>query len=152
MATRPATALRCGGPGNDQLLAGQGSDELHADDGNDLWSAGDGDDDLYDSSTGATGADDISGGNGYDRIWYDQRTSALAISIDNLANDGAAGEGDNLRTDVEQLFGGREADTLVAAPAPTSSSAGGAAPSRSCSAAPEMIRRRPRRQRRPTRR
>ena len=41
------------------------------------------------------------------------RAGALFISLDNLANDGRAGEGDNVRSDIENVQGGSGNDTIV---------------------------------------
>ena len=61
------------------------------------------------------GADSISGGTGLDLVTYEHRTSTqpLTVTIDNVANDGSAGEGDNVRTDVENLAGGAGDDSLT---------------------------------------
>ena len=37
----------------------------------------------------------------------------MNVSLDGIANDGAAGEGDNVATTVEQVLGGSGGDTLT---------------------------------------
>jgi hypothetical protein len=79
-----------GGPGDDQLLAGDGSDSL----------------------VGDAGADVLSGGGGLDEATYGG-VAPLRLSIGDGPNDGAAGEGDDIRGDVEAIGGGQGADVLV---------------------------------------
>ncbi len=61
------------------------------------------------------GADSISGGAGFDLVTYEHRTAAqpVTVTIDDVANDGGSGEGDNVRTDVEYLAGGGGNDKLT---------------------------------------
>jgi Ca2+-binding RTX toxin-like protein len=59
--------------------------------------------DLYD---GGTGANDI--------VTYYSRTANLNITIDNNANDGQAGELDNVRGATEDVIGGSGVDSIVA--------------------------------------
>ena len=116
-----------GGEGNDTLDAGGGDDFVTGGTGNDTVAGGEGHDFLIEyqttisgPTTGPNGADDLSGGNGYDRVRYDERTGALNISMDGTANDGEGGifEGDNVRTDNEQLFSGRASDNLSGSAGP----------------------------------
>jgi Ca2+-binding RTX toxin-like protein len=82
-----------GGGGNDTVCAGPGDDLMSAEssgDGNDLWD----------------------GGPGIDAVSYFVRNQAVTASIDNLANDGSGSEADDVRTTVEQLYGGQGPDTL----------------------------------------
>jgi len=99
-----------GGPGND-ILNGLGStDTLNGNQGNDTLNGGGGDDTL----DGGLGADVFNGGVGSNDVaYYALRPQALNISIDGVANDGAAGEGDNVGLDVENLTGGSAGDTLT---------------------------------------
>src|SRR3954447_4939149 len=73
----PTTALD--GAGNDQVGLGAGADTLKP----------------------GTGADVLSGGAGIDLADYSARTGDLTITLDDHAGDGEAGEGDNVRSDVE---------------------------------------------------
>ena len=78
----------------------------------------------------ATGRDVVTGGAGMDLITYADRfpvgapgAAGVQVSLDGVANDGnpnidqldsaAAGEGDNIATDVENVTGTKREDTLV---------------------------------------
>ena len=128
-----------GGPGLSELSGGGGGDQLSGGDGPDLLSGGDGDDQLAGGAgedlaapspaiaalgaggpqpgpagSGAdAGADAFSGGDGFDEIDYATRTAALAITLDGQANDGEAGERDNVGADVEGLTGGPAGDAIT---------------------------------------
>jgi hypothetical protein len=65
-----------------------------------------------DTLIGGFGADAIFGGEGTDLADYATRTSNLTISIDDRANDGVPGEGDDVRTDVENLRTGSGNDRV----------------------------------------
>jgi hypothetical protein len=79
-----------GGSGNDHMVGDDGVNVLR----------------------GGAGADDISGGGNFDQVAYpfagDQR-----VTLDNLADDGAVGEGDNVRSDIESVAAGPGNDTLI---------------------------------------
>jgi Ca2+-binding RTX toxin-like protein len=62
---------------------------------------------------GRGGADQLAGGLGIDVADYSNRTVPLTLSADGLDNDGAAGEGDGIWADVENLRGGSAADVLA---------------------------------------
>jgi Ca2+-binding RTX toxin-like protein len=62
---------------------------------------------------GGGGADTFSGGDGADTVSYSARTTPVGVIVDDMANDGAAGEGDNVASDVENVTGGKGADQLV---------------------------------------
>lgn len=107
----PASAVTAGysistSDGNDRVDL---SDPLFALAG--TVSTGDGSDTIVPGR----GADSISGGTGVDLVTYENRTSAqpVTVTIDGVANDGAAGEGDNVRTDVENVAGGASNDDLT---------------------------------------
>jgi Ca2+-binding RTX toxin-like protein len=63
----------------------------------------------------ADGADDIAGGDGVgDLVSYVGRDGAITYTgDDNVANDGESGEGDNVRSDVEWVYGGAGNDSLT---------------------------------------
>src|SRR5215210_1351904 len=102
-----------GGPGNDTLVSGNGVDELHGGDGNDTIQSfmgadtvrGEGGDDSVSAGKeepATNVADVIDGGPGFDSIpavdadynrGFDDNVS---VSVDGQANDGEAGEGDNV--------------------------------------------------------
>lgn len=94
-----------GGDGDDTLQGGLGNDILHGGAGNDTFltaAAADGDDVYY-------------GDDGVDTMSYALRTAAVTVTLDGLSGDGdlAAGEGDNVGADVENLLGGAGNDVLV---------------------------------------
>jgi RTX calcium-binding nonapeptide repeat (4 copies) len=104
----PNGSALSGGGGNDTLLGSPQHDGLNGGDGEDQLIAGDGDDHLV----GGAGADVLSGGPGLDEASYGG-SAPLHLSIGDGANDGAAGEGDDIREDVESLIGGSGSDVLV---------------------------------------
>ncbi len=96
-----------GGAGNDNLTGSAGPNTLRGNGGDDTITASGGDDVL----DGGTGADALNGGTGIDAADYSARTGDLSIDNDGLADD--AGEGDNVKIDVENITGGSGNDTLV---------------------------------------
>jgi len=122
----PVTAIT-GGDGNDRLEAGAGSSALTGRGGNDVLIGsperdtivGEADDDTLsggggnDHLRGDAGADDLSGGDGQDEASYAGATAPLQLSIGGGADDGAAGEGDNIHGDIEALAGGSGNDVLI---------------------------------------
>ncbi|MDX6470557.1 MAG: hypothetical protein QOF75_2360, partial [Gaiellaceae bacterium] len=71
-------------------------------------------DDLLD---GGGGPDTLAGGNGSDAVDYSSRTVPLNVDLDGQpADDGEAGEGDTVGTDVEGIYGGSAADVLTGGP------------------------------------
>ncbi|MDW5596787.1 PASTA domain-containing protein [Conexibacter stalactiti] len=88
-----------GGVGNDTLDGGPGNDNLAGGWGNDTLQGGDGDDSLLGDGLKPF-ADVIDGGAGHDAIvndWVnDHQNAPIAVSLDGVANDGLAGEGDNV--------------------------------------------------------
>lgn len=118
-----------GGPGADELNGTDGRDELYGGDGadsivgqagDDLIYGGDGDDLLgytanWPSPPPEPGADDIRGGPGNDEF----RTGddgGVSLSLNDIADDGATGEGDNLHSDIEIVYGGEGNDTITGGP------------------------------------
>jgi diguanylate cyclase (GGDEF)-like protein len=89
-----------GGPGNDQLYGSAGKDVIDGQDGNDTLGGG-------------YGGDTIKGGPGTDTVTFSYFTSPVAVSLDGLANDGIANDHSNVSSDVENIIGGPNADTLV---------------------------------------
>lgn len=86
--------------GNDSLNGGAGNDHLLGGNGNDTLIAG-------------GGADVFSGGAGLDKADYSARTKRVTVTIGLGANDGAAGEKDNVLDDVEIVLGGSGSDVLT---------------------------------------
>ncbi|HEY1119795.1 MAG TPA: hypothetical protein VGE43_18925, partial [Acidimicrobiales bacterium] len=100
----------------ENLVGGSGADRLTGSAGTNSLSGGAGNDVL----DGGLGADELSGGAGIDTVTYASRTTPLVVRINDAAGDGAKGEGDNVRTDVENLIGGRKRDKLLGSTAPNS--------------------------------
>jgi len=91
------------GAGNaDSFTGGLGGDTIQAGDGNDLIL----------NAASPDGADIVNGGPGSDLSNYASRTSPLNVSLDDVADDGEAGENDNVKTTVERVFGGSAPDGL----------------------------------------
>jgi subtilisin-like proprotein convertase family protein len=102
-----------GGGNADVMSGGNGNDQLTGAGGADFMDGGDGDDQFLEGA-GPSGSDVMIGGDGTsDRVSYTQRTVGLVVSLDNNANDGASGEGDNVRSDVEDVFGGSAIDVIT---------------------------------------
>ena len=89
-----------GGPGAEQIQGGAGDDVL---------SGGPDPDTLLNSA----GADALDGGASVlDRVEFGG-TAPLRISLDGVADDGQAGEGDNVDPSIEDVSGGAGPDTIV---------------------------------------
>ncbi|MEM7807225.1 MAG: calcium-binding protein [Planctomycetota bacterium] len=112
------TTLR-GGDGDDSLFGGAASDTLDGGLGNDRL-GGRGGDDLLEGHEGDdtlladTGNDRLVGDTGRDTADYAGRSTDVALSLDNLANDGSAGEFDDLDGSIDVLVTGTGNDTLTA--------------------------------------
>ncbi|HEV2813486.1 MAG TPA: calcium-binding protein, partial [Solirubrobacteraceae bacterium] len=115
------------------LDAGAGDDILAGEDGNDRLGGGAGEDRL----AGGTGGDVLRGGADKDTVsylegdfYYDEyyvpspsssssapRTPpGVTVSLDDRANDGTTGEGDDVGSDVELVFGTLGDDTITGGP------------------------------------
>jgi hypothetical protein len=143
LTTIPATMD--GGAGNDSLTGGGGNDTINggADDdfltggaGRDVVSGGDGDDQIDNQFVvgGPADADVYSGGDGSD-IVYERATSGanpapVSVTLDDVADDGGQGEGDNVRSDIENvnsvLFATSGGDDTLVGSAAANSLDGGA--------------------------
>jgi Ca2+-binding RTX toxin-like protein len=103
------------GSGDDTVNGGAGNDSINGAAGNDTLSGGAGDDIL----DGNAGKDSLSGGAGNDSARVGETglrpsRTPVTITLDDIANDGIAGEGDNYHSDIEDLFSGAGGgDTLV---------------------------------------
>ncbi|MCE9573091.1 MAG: calcium-binding protein [Deltaproteobacteria bacterium] len=102
-ATSTAAVTVYGGAGDDTLRGGAGDDTFYGNDGNDTFTNG----------TAADGADTFNGGAGTDTVDYSLRTAAVTVTIDGTADDGAASETDDIKTDVEAVKGGLGDDDLT---------------------------------------
>ncbi len=106
----PGDSVIEGYEGNDSIFGANGNDSLDGGNGDDLLGGGNGDDTLV----GGLGADVLAGNGGRDLARYSDRgTAPLFLSLDQVANDGEAGEGDYLADNVEDLEGGLGADLIV---------------------------------------
>jgi Ca2+-binding RTX toxin-like protein len=115
----PAT-LR-GGGGNDSIFGGGGADTLDGGDGTDSLYGSWGDDRL----DGGSADDTLGGGTGNDTAVYASRTAAVSVTLDDVGNDGEAGEGDNVKPDVNSaelgagndvFSGDQRANTVLGGP------------------------------------
>lgn len=116
-----------GGKGDDTITGdasanvldgGNGNDTMNGNDGADTLSGGTGDDTLdggagNDTMLGAAGADTFHGGADTDTVSYTDHVTGVTAGIDDIADDGEAGEGDNVGSDVENLAGTAAADVLT---------------------------------------
>ena len=112
-----------GGSQNDTLRGGDGSDGVYGDNGDDAMDGGTGNDLLY----GYDGADDLVGGDGRDTVDFGGGSlyNGASVTLDNQANDGAEGEGDNAHSDNENIIGTGGPDVLVGGPGVNVISGGG---------------------------
>lgn len=88
-----------GGGGKDFILGLGGADLLRGGSGNDTIRPG-------------TGKDTLTGDAGSDMADYTERSVALKLSNDDVANDGAANENDNIGIDIERVAGGSAGDQI----------------------------------------
>lgn len=96
-----------GGPGDDRLEGGTDTLNLVGGDGADalIGSA------ESDALSGGAGKDLLDGRGGVDVASYAERTAPVDVSLDGRGNDGAAGEFDDVRTEVVVGGGGDDALT-----------------------------------------
>jgi Ca2+-binding RTX toxin-like protein len=98
-----------GGEGDDHLRGGSRSQTLRGGAGEDSLAGGPDNDELV----GGTGADIMAGGSGLDSALYADHREQVSISLDDRANDGAPGEGDWLRGDIEGAVGSLGTTTFI---------------------------------------
>jgi hypothetical protein len=85
-----------GSSSGESLAGGAGDDFLQGKGGDDAETGGDGDD-TFDEGSQKNGADTLDGGDGdHDNVDYHLRSSLPTLSNDGIANDGEAGEQDNV--------------------------------------------------------
>jgi Ca2+-binding RTX toxin-like protein len=111
-----------GRDGDDTIVGAGGDDTLRGDIGfgsfgDDDLNGGGGDDLLF---GGLGGNDDFRGSAGFDTVSYSELSTGTGtdVTINDIANDGPAGENDNVRTDVESVFGGSGVDDITGSPGP----------------------------------
>ena len=92
-----------GGDDDDILQGGAGDDVLNGGNGND----------TFKTAATADGADTYNGDDGADTMDYSLRTLGVTVTIGVNADDGANGENDDVTATVENVTGGKGADTLV---------------------------------------
>ena len=95
--------------GKDQLDGGGGKDVLRSGDNIDTLLGG-ADDDILD---GGRGADLHECGDGSDTAQYQGRASKVTVTLDDVANDGESGEGDNVKKTCENVEGWNGPDVLT---------------------------------------
>lgn len=121
--------------GNDVIDGGTGADWVSGGDGNDLLYGGSGSDGLYggngaDQLSGGTAGDSLSGGSGIDMVTYAYvtgTTTPVTADLDDIRDDGIAGEYDKIFSDVENLIGSSSNDRLTGNAANNALSGGGGA-------------------------
>lgn len=99
-----------GTSGNELLVGRGGNDALFGSDGNDTL-VGDGGDDEFGYELGA---DIYDGGAGVDKVSFAASLSAVHVTLDDAANDGpnSGQEGDNVKSNVEVIWGGAYDDYI----------------------------------------
>jgi hypothetical protein len=97
----------CGRGGNDMLVGGAGRDALFGGAGNDRF-------------RGGPGGDLVDGGDGSDLYAVEPGDGPHLVSLDGVANDGVVGEGDNVRPNVEIVFGSAGNDVITGSAGPES--------------------------------
>jgi Ca2+-binding RTX toxin-like protein len=102
-----------GGAGNDDLTGNAAANSLVGNGGGDNLIGLENDDFLQ----GGLGTDIMEGDLGTDSASYETHTADVTVTIDGVANDGAPGENDNVKTDIENLIGGNGKDSLTGSPA-----------------------------------
>lgn len=100
----PVDVVVYGGEADDTIITDL-ADELHGGTGDDLLDGG-------------PGPDLMAGGPGNDTVTYANRVAPASVSLDGIANDGEAGEGDNVADDVENIIGGQGDDVFNGSDAP----------------------------------
>ncbi|HEX8103525.1 MAG TPA: calcium-binding protein [Solirubrobacteraceae bacterium] len=93
----------------EDVVGGNGGDVIRGNAGPNRLDGGPGNDSL----NGQGGADDLAGGPGAnDAVTYFTLSVSVSASIDGVANDGPAGEGDDIDASVETIYGGQADDAL----------------------------------------
>jgi Ca2+-binding RTX toxin-like protein len=98
-----------GGSGNDTLVGNALINIITGGGGNDSLNGG-GENDRLD---GGPGSDSMTGGGGTDLVDYSMRTAPLFVALEGAANDGEAGEKDNVAADITIVNAGSGDDILI---------------------------------------
>jgi Ca2+-binding RTX toxin-like protein len=115
-----------GAAGTDTLTGGSNNDSFNGGDGTDTLTGNPGGDNLL----GGPAADVLDGGSGVDVADYSERapgSPGVAVTFDDVANDGEPNEFDNVRSSVENAVGGGGPDQLTGSSAANVLSGGGGA-------------------------
>jgi hypothetical protein len=97
-----------GDNGPNYLYGFAGDDVVRGRGGADILVGHDGDDRLWPGG----GNDFLSGEAGHDVARYDDYTQPVKVTLNNVADDGSAGESGNVRDDIEEVIGGSAGDEL----------------------------------------
>ena len=103
------------GLGDDRAAGSDGRDLIDDGGGRDRVQGGRGADYLF-AGGRRNGADDLAGGPGRDTLGYWRRRAPVHVDLAGDADDGATGERDRVRPDLERIVGGTVADVLVGGP------------------------------------
>src|SRR5918999_3407685 len=93
----------------ENISTANGNDTLTGDANANRFSSGDGNDRL----TGAGGADFLTGGLGIDTVDYSSAGGPVTVTIGVGADDGEAGENDDVRGTIENVIGGPDDDHIT---------------------------------------
>lgn len=124
-AGAPTQITVAGGPGNDGIATVQARARIDGGDGNDVIKPDE--HRALDFPPGPTPGGVIGGGAGVDTVDYEQALDPISVSLDGVADDGRAGEGDNVQANVENIVGGNFGGTLVGNVAANTIAGGGEA-------------------------
>lgn len=102
-----------GGTAADSITGNASANVLTGGAGNDTLS-GEAGNDTFEEGIATSGSDVFNGGAGTDTVNYGDRTAALTITMDGAAaNDGEAAEADDVKSDVEDCYGGSAIDSIT---------------------------------------
>ncbi len=93
-----------GGPGDDLLNAGPGANVSNFGPDNQISAS---------ATSTPNGPDDLRGGTGRDTVTYVNFSASVRATLNDAPDDGAPGEGDNVRPDNEVVRGGSANDVLA---------------------------------------
>jgi Ca2+-binding RTX toxin-like protein len=107
-----------GGEGDDTISGGLAGDIIRGGPGRNILTGGKGNDHFIVSS----GGDILTGGLGNDTADFSPFTSALHITLDDVANDAETGRAGNVHSDIETIIGGGGPDFIDASVQPAARS------------------------------
>jgi Ca2+-binding RTX toxin-like protein len=110
-----------GGPGDDKIYGGTGNSYISGGPGNDLEVGGSGSDLLGWTAYGFPegfepdkGENTFEGTGGKTVVDFQWAKGPVEVSLDGVANDGEAGQKDNVEPSIPEVRGGEDNDTLIA--------------------------------------